>query len=291
MKLETVITLANKKVEIPFRAFERSLRATGCTLPLLVIPYDDSRFPLPTNATWLDDAPAQKLYAWLAGYNGHPTFRKYACFLRPNFLFADTDVVFLKTPAEALVPYAGFVISCCHWMNSAHTLTDETRAFLEKTSTTYQKTLFNSGQFACDRALYAFEALQAACERFPVTCLRFPYHEQPAVNILAHLSSVPITSLTLPPHNIESSWAGHYINRAPPFWGDEKTKPFLLHWAGRKFSGRCAVDELFLAHLNPAERAELLKEQPTAGALFSRRFKNFLRGVRDSFKESFAANE
>ena len=31
---------------------ERSLRAVGCDLPLLVIPYDEDLFELPPNAEW-----------------------------------------------------------------------------------------------------------------------------------------------------------------------------------------------------------------------------------------------
>jgi hypothetical protein len=47
MKIEKIITLANNKVRLRFLAMERSLRATGCQLPLLVIPYDDKLFELP----------------------------------------------------------------------------------------------------------------------------------------------------------------------------------------------------------------------------------------------------
>lgn len=287
MQIDAIITLANRKVEIPFRAMERSLRAVGCTLPLLVIPYDDARFELPANSQWLEDEETKRLYAWLDSQKSHPTLRKYAALLRKNYLFVDSDAIFLKNPATALLPYSGFVINCCHWMDSAHTLTGETRPFFEKLSTTYQKTLFNSGQFASERALYTFESLQAACAQMPQTCIHFPYHEQPAINYLVHASGCQMTSLTLPPYNIESSWAGHYISQTEPFWADESKMPFMLHWAGRKFSGEYPVDELFLKYLNAAERTELTHQEIPARLSFGARVKNFLRGVRKSFKQSF----
>lgn len=287
MQLACVITLASKKVEVAFRGMERSLRATGCTLPLWVIPYNDERFALPANAQWLEDDEAKSIYSWLEENNAHPTLRKYTCLTRSNYLFVDSDVAFLKNPAQALKPYDGFVINCCHWMDSAHTLTPETQPFFQKLSTTYQKTLFNSGQFACDRALYTGEQLKAAAQKMPATCLHFPYHEQPALNYLVHAAGAPITSLTLPPHNIASSWAGHYLQRQPPFWTDESQMPYLLHWAGRKFSGEYAVDELFLKHLDPNERQTLIPPATPGRLSLGGRLKNFLRGVRDSFKNSF----
>ncbi len=52
MKLDCVVTLANRAVRLRFLGMERSLRATGCDLPLKVIPYDDARFDLPGRAEW-----------------------------------------------------------------------------------------------------------------------------------------------------------------------------------------------------------------------------------------------
>jgi hypothetical protein len=38
MKIDKIISMANQKVRLRFLAMERSLRATGCQLPLWVIP-------------------------------------------------------------------------------------------------------------------------------------------------------------------------------------------------------------------------------------------------------------
>jgi hypothetical protein len=47
MKLQKIITMASSAVEIPFLAMERSLRASGCQLPIWVIPYNEKIFDLP----------------------------------------------------------------------------------------------------------------------------------------------------------------------------------------------------------------------------------------------------
>ena len=52
MKIDKIISLANKNVKLRFLAMERSLRDTGCDLPLLVIPYNDNLFDLPKGSTW-----------------------------------------------------------------------------------------------------------------------------------------------------------------------------------------------------------------------------------------------
>jgi len=97
MRLEKIITLANERVELYFRAMERSLRATGCDLPLWVIPFDEHRFALPPNAKWWEN---DEFFAWLGKFPMWPDSHKYVCLLEANFQFVDTDVIFLRNPAE-----------------------------------------------------------------------------------------------------------------------------------------------------------------------------------------------
>ena len=47
--------MASKAVRLDFIAMERSLRATGCDVPIKIIPFDSSRFELPENSSWLED--------------------------------------------------------------------------------------------------------------------------------------------------------------------------------------------------------------------------------------------
>jgi hypothetical protein len=53
MDIDRIITMASQGVRIQFLAFKRSLRAVGCDLPLLLIPYDqEDGFDIPRNAEW-----------------------------------------------------------------------------------------------------------------------------------------------------------------------------------------------------------------------------------------------
>ena len=252
MNLEKIITLANQQVQLRFLALERSLRATGCDLPLWVIPYDDSRFDLPANATWWELPEVRKL---LTDARAHPMMAKYQCFTTGNYQFVDSDVIFLRNPAAVLADHDCFITSCGHWGRPEHTYTAESLRILRKISSCWQTRVFNAGQFACDRALYSFEEIQNKCHdpRYINTCLKFPFHDQPGTVLLANLSGVRIYNLTLPPVSMESTWAGSYEDESfEDYWTDEARKPYLLHWAG--CSWPLPVDRLFTDFLSKDER-------------------------------------
>jgi hypothetical protein len=255
MKLDCIVTMASSAVRLRFLALERSLRASGCMLPLRVIPYGAERFPLPPNATWWEEPD---LLAWLDRWRAHPTMRKYQCLLIGNYQFVDADVCFLRNPEEVLRPLDGFVTSCGHWHNPGEATTDEARAWLAARSTTWQRGVFNTGQFACDRALYPFEHLrqQAESPGFVRTCLQLPFHEQPGLNLLVNASGVRIENLTLPPWNQQSTWAGDYPGAYRGYWRSAAETPYLIHWAGMPMHESRPIHEIFLGHLTAAERAE-----------------------------------
>ena len=150
MKLEKIITLANRKVRLQFSAMERSLRATGCDLPLWVIPYDDQRFDLPANAIWWELPEVRSL---LTEYRAHRMTAKYQCFTTGNYQYVDSDVVFLRNPEAVLAQQVGFITSCGHWGNPGHTYTEASLKVLKHKSTCWQTLVFNAGQFACDQVL------------------------------------------------------------------------------------------------------------------------------------------
>ncbi len=253
MRLEKIITLANEAVRLRFAAMERSLRAVGCRLPLAVIPYDAQKFELPANASWWE---MTDVLSWLASEKTHPMMRKYQCLLTANYQYVDSDVIFLRNPEDVLGPMTGFVTSCCHWRDAGHTTIKESEKILSAKSTTWRKTTFNSGQFACDRALYDFEGLKRAAMKFAATCLRLPYHEQPGMNLLVHEAGVEIFNLTLPPHCMESTWAGDYAGAYEDFWRDARRKPYLIHWAGTAMDAGRPIDTLFYNYLTAAEKSE-----------------------------------
>jgi hypothetical protein len=254
MKLEKIITLANGPVRLRFLAMERSLRATGCDLPLLVIPFDERRFELPPNATWWTTG----IREWLQHEHAHPLMFKHQCMTTANYQFVDSDIIFLRNPAKVLADQEGFITSCGHWHGDfEHTVTPESLAILEAKSTCWQRNVFNSGQYACDRVLYTEAELKRTCldPRHISTCLRHQW-DQPGIVLLANLAGVPIRNLTLPPTCMESTWAGDYIDRFyKDYWRDEAREPYLMHWAGCDMWMPRTVDPLFTQYLSATELA------------------------------------
>lgn len=255
MQLEKIITLANKHVELRFRVLERSLRASGCELPLLVIPYDDQKFDLPDNAQWWE---VPELTAFLNQNQAHPMMRKYQCLTTANYQFVDTDIVVLRNPQDVLCSYDGFVACCGHWRNPDHAVTDKLVEFLSSKNSNWQRNVFNAGQFACDRALYSIKQLIdfASQPEYRETILDFPYHDQPGLNFLVAASEAPYVNITLPPASFESSWAGDYLSIDKLSWDDLEKRPYLIHWAGTPMIGDIAVNQEIFKYLSTEEAAE-----------------------------------
>lgn len=289
MQLDKIITLANKNTKIRFLAMERSLRAVGCDLPLLVIPYDEEKFELPVNSTWWE---LDELSAWLEIHNTHKMMRKYQCLLTNNYQFVDTDVIFLKNPVDVLSPFTGFITSCGHWHNPNHTITQQVLNFFNETTTIWQQKIFNAGQFACDKKLYDFETLKTVAESkaFKATCLDFKFHDQPGLNLLVNASRINVTNLTLQPFCMESSWAGDYDDENfKRFWQIENKMPYLIHWAGCNVRIKKPIDDLFLKYLNPTEIdewLEMLNKKMLQQKAFTNRVKKQWHRVKKMGKDS-----
>ena len=253
MNLERIVTLANKNSEIRFLAMERSLRATGCTLPLYVIPYDDNKFDLPENSTWWE---MPEILNWISKNNLWPAFRKIQCLTIANYQFVDSDVIFFKNPVETLKPLTGFITSCTHWMAPEHTYTDETLKYLKAKSTTWTKLVFNSGQFGCDKILYEQHELMRFCEtNFTETLFHknYLYKDQPGINILVNCADVEIVNVTMPPVSMVSTWAGDYLDEASFQRFEQNDKPYFVHWAGIALTSRNYIHQYFYKFLTAQE--------------------------------------
>ena len=165
-------------------------------------------------------------------------------------------------------------------------MTKESERVLSAKSTTWRKTTFNSGQFACDRTLYSFDALKRTAAKFAATCLRLPHHEQPGMNLLVHEAGVEISNLTLPPHCMESTWAGDYAGAYEEFWRDARRKPYLIHWAGTPKDTPRPIDKLFMEFLTAEEKTEW-NAQVTAANKRKNAPGTPLRGVARRVKRAF----
>src|SRR5262249_46350440 len=114
VQLAKIITLADRNHLTRFLAMERSLRAIGCTLPLMVIPYSDDLFELPANASWWK---VPELHDWLGKNCNMGNRKKFQVFLEKDYLYVDTDVCFLRDPTEVLSPHDGLVTASNSFSN------------------------------------------------------------------------------------------------------------------------------------------------------------------------------
>lgn len=285
MKLEKIVSLANKKARLRFLAMERSLRATGCELPLLVIPYDDNLFELPKGATWWE---IPEITSWLKAEKAHPMTRKYQCLTVGNYQYVDSDICFLRNPEEVLEPLSGFISSCGHWNNPGETCTEQSKQIMFQKSTTWQRNVFNAGQFACEPALYTVEELKATAMRsdYVETCVWFPYHDQPGLNLLVFESGVKVTNVTLPPIYMESTWAGDYPADYQHYWANPQRKPYIIHWAGTRMDVPRPLNQIFYDFLTKAEKAEW-DEEVRQSSLRNRKNSRSPRAIARRFKRAF----
>jgi hypothetical protein len=292
MQLEKIITLANARTRLMFLAMERSLRATGCKLPLWVIPYDENRFDLPPNATWWED---KNCSAWIHKHRLHPQLGKYQCLLVGQYQFVDTDVIFLKNPESILSSHTGFITCCGHWHNPQETCTPESLALFKSKTTIWQKNIFNAGQVACDRALYSFENLVKTAALYPSTCmpLKKPYtHEQSGLNLLVMLSQVQVTNLSLSYPYLESSWAGDYRDaNFEQYWKNPEQKPYLIHWAGHKMRPNQPISRLFFNYLTQSEKEEYLKTISLQKKSYLSKLYRALRFAKKAFQDNLFSEE
>lgn len=285
MKLERIISMANQKVRLRFLAMERSLRATGCQLPLWVIPYDDDLFDLPKGSIWWD---MPEIRQWLKSEKAHPVMGKYQCLTVKNYQFVDSDVCFLRNPQEVLDPLSGFITSCGHWHNPNQTYTNESLRFMLTKTTVWQGKIFNTGQFACDQKIYDTDSLirTAMQPEFLDTCVKFRFHEQPGLNMLVFASGVKITNLTIPPLHMESTWAGDYLDEYEHYWTDLESKPYLIHWAGTRMDIPRPINQIFYNYLTASEKAEW-DEQVKADSVKRDKQNRSFRALARKFKRAF----
>lgn len=253
MQITQIITQANKTVELDFRVMERSLRSCGCDLPLRVIPYDEQRFDLPNNSTWLEfDGPL----ACLPSLAKHPCHQRYGVLSLGNYQYADTDIVFLRDPASVLSEFSGFLGTCTQWQDPSRAVTQESQRFFASHSANWALRMFNSGQFACESPVYSSDELLAQLRdptHFATLFLDIPPWDQPGFNLLVFLKDVPYQSLTMPPVGMESSFAGHYGDNYEAIWKRAARPPYLIHWAGPCLDENLPINELFFSFLTRQE--------------------------------------
>jgi len=273
MEIEKIITTANRKVKLQFTVMERSLRATGCDLPLKVIPFGDDLFDLPANAEWIVD---EAIFAMLKENGALMLCRKYLALMQASCAYFDTDLVHLSNPQEFLAPLpeTAFVVADTEWNKARWTFTPETRAMYLRKTTLWLLTNFNSGFFAYKSPLVGVEEIKELLSS-PVLGkmgrgLSPSYSDQEGMNYLAHIGGANVTNLCLPPFFMESTMARDYSGEVYRTMEASRRPPFL-HFAGKAWDLSTDLAGIFLDFLTVEEAREFHTAQQERLLLEKRR--------------------
>lgn len=258
MTFDQIFSMANRHMRLEFLAMERSLRATGCRLPLTVIPFGEPDFDLPPGASWMDISPYKTLLApWKTG---SAAFRKLSIFLQRGAVFFDADIIHLQNPEEWLAGFSPdqFVVADTEVFKNKWTFTPRTAEVFRWTSSNWQLSNFNSGFFAFENRQLTEDAIAAA---FAASESDFLINsptpgEQSALNYLVFRLGWKVVNVCLPPYSLESTMSVDYGDNYRELLGLPNSAPFI-HFAG---GGRVLdepIAELMLSHLSAEEAAEM----------------------------------
>ena len=269
-KIDKIVLLANKKAELQFQVFVRSLRDVGCNLPVWVIPFGKKDFEPPPGCQWIEDKDS-KLLAFLRQNAAHPLYRKYMALLQNHCAYFDTDIILLREPQEWLrsTPSDAFVVADTEWAKNRWTFSADSLRFLTALSSCWPLLTFNSGFFAFEETLYEEEELLSVIQRpeFRSTCVERKASpiDQPAINWLVLRKQRRIFNFNLPPQGMESTMAVDYGAAQPKKVLSNPAAPPFIHYAGPVFEAGLPVTELFVSYLTKSERirwdAELRKRR------------------------------
>ena len=158
MRVDKIIVIANKRVELQLQVFVRSLRKVCSELPVWVIAYGEGNFELPKGCDWMEDS---RLLRFLRQNSAHPLYSKYVALLQNSCAYFDTDIVLLREPRKWLeiAPAESFVVADTEWAKNRWTYSADSLRFLATLSSCWPLFTFNSGFFAFEKPLYEEDEL------------------------------------------------------------------------------------------------------------------------------------
>ena len=240
---------------------ERTLRATGCDLPLYVIPYRDESFELPENAQWLRD---EELFAHISKHQSARPCRKFLALMQADAAFFDADIIHFRDPRTELGSLDAnvFAVADTEWNKARWTFSEATRRVYQRKSSLWLLDNFNTGFFAFEepvvtrKQIFDFigDPVWGRCAREESVTRG----EQAALNWLVHLSGRTVVNLCLPPRRMESTMAVDYTEFDDVPWADA---PMFLHFAGGVHHTQARIAEIFVKALTPEERSGFLQER------------------------------
>ena len=254
---------------------ERTLRASGCDLPLYVIPYTDEPFDLPENAQWLVD---EELFAHIASHHSARPCRKFLALTQSNAAFFDADIIHLRDPRTELgsLDAGVFAVADTEWNKARWTFSEATQRVYQRKSSLWLLDNFNTGFFAFEEPVltrdqifdFIADPVWGRCTREESVIAG----EQPGLNWLVHLSGRTVVNLCLPPRRMESTMAVDYAELVEATSAAESFQdfrnllegpdgPMFLHFAGGVHHTKAPISERFLKALSAEERSGFIQER------------------------------
>ena len=257
VRVDKIITLANKRTELQVQVFARSLRKVGCELPVWVIPYGERDLELPPGCYWIEDS---KLLRFLRQNSVHPLYSKYFALSQSNCAYFDTDIILLREPRKWLedAPSDSFAVADTEWAKNRWTYSADSLRFLAALSSCWPLFTFNSGFFAFENPLYEEDELIDVIQspEYRSTCLERTASpiDQPAINWLVLRKQRKIFNFNLPEQHMESTMAVDYGASPAETVTSGPAAPAFLHFAGPMFQENLPIVKLFTSFLTAPER-------------------------------------
>ncbi len=268
-----IYLVANKRSERESAHLIYSLRKVGCTLPIVLIPYDDNESEHPvlraeTTRMRVRDFPAegQEMLArtarlWPETSSG--LFRRFLSFYGPfdEFIYSDNDIVALGDWTE-LFDYLGEN----DVVHADYEFTTEGKFNYKKP--VEMRKLF--GPAALDSVLTAGHfvggeggGVSPAFAMVPDWVAKNPgvafHHDQAYFHLAILLAGLRTRNMCRAPDNWPSTWAGDYANALAVVQTAQKREARLmhLHYSGWPPDGYHASEELYFSNLTDAKRFTL----------------------------------
>jgi hypothetical protein len=268
-----IYLVANRRVEWLAANLVYSIRRSGCTLPISLIPYDDD---LPVDPGLLAEARLLRVEdfpnearALMAGLNrlwprtSVGLFRRFLAWYGPydEFIYSDNDIVALGDWTTYLDHLEGFDLVHADEEYTTGGIFNyyDPSAIQREFGTGALDSLVTAGHFASrkkDDMTALFARTIAWIREHPKIARE---HDQAFLHLALLLGGLRRQNLCQPPHEWPSPWAGDYRNTLDVVQAVQGPGRLLqLHYSGGVSNGYAAREELFFANRTDDERMRRL---------------------------------
>jgi hypothetical protein len=269
MNQACIYTVANKASQCEYSNLIHSIRSSGCTLDIVLIPFggkpiDNYNILSQVKVIPLESFPPEgidllmsmgKVLRCPSGF-----LRRFLAFYGPyeKFIYTDNDIV-------ALTNWQIF-IDQLHSYDLVHADKEYTTRsrYNFKTPCCIESSFgiqahnaaITAGHFAARKSSDFIASLYLALTWISENSAHCFLHDQTLIQLALLISSINCLNLCKPPHNWLSSWSGDYHNTLHLIQQIQQGKPIShIHFSGGPIGAfEQPIDELLLAHLSPHQR-------------------------------------